>query len=157
MKLAEDKIKGQKHFANKLWNITRFVLSNIDEQNLDAPLTEADSAVLEDWKTVKSLITDHIEGFRLHIAAEEIYNYIWKVFADKILEESKPLLASDDTTIAASRQALLYTLLTESLKVLHPFMPFVTEALWELIGETLPKTKSQRECDILMVASWDRQ
>ncbi|HWC57892.1 MAG TPA: class I tRNA ligase family protein, partial [Candidatus Paceibacterota bacterium] len=144
-------IKGQKHFANKLWNIARFVLSNVNKKNTEMELSAEDNNILQDWITTKSIITEHIENFRLHIAAEEIYNYIWKVFADKVLEESKPLLANDNAAIAGSRQALLYVLLIESLKTLHPFMPFVTECLWEIIGGTLP----QKVPTLLMTTPWN--
>lgn len=159
-KISEDKIKGMKHFANKLWNITRFVLSNIDKENIAedsaVQLTPTDSEKLNQWKATATLITTDLENMRLHTAAENTYNYIWAVFADQIIEESKPLLASDDATIKNSRQALLYKLLVGNLKLLHPFMPFVTEALWELVGEIAPRgADAQNHHAMLMVTPWD--
>lgn len=150
LKLSEHRIKGYKHFANKIWNITRFVLEN----TLEADLSENPTLTTEDEKHQKALdevvahITDSIEHFRIDIAADEVYHYIWHEFADKILEESKPILQNGTPKEVQSRQWLLYHILTTSLKLLHPFMPFVTEEIWQ----SLP----QKDTDILMVAKWPR-
>ncbi len=146
MKLSEDKIKGQKLFANKLWNIARFVLTSVSDMPLDADLSEEDSVVYEAWRNELSSITTDIDTYRLHLAAEKIYQYIWTVFADKIIEESKPLLASEDAATKHSRQKLLNHLLRETITTLHPFMPFVTEAIWELLPDT--------DKDLLMITPW---
>ncbi len=149
-KISEDKIKGQKHFANKLWNITRFILSNYDASSATATYTPADQAILDEWYTVTETVTKNIDEFKLHLAAEDIYQYIWTTFADKILEESKPILFGEDLVAKASRQKLLLDLLKGNLKLLHPFMPFVTEALWEI----LPKDIGENDATLLMVSSW---
>ena len=143
-KISEDKIKGQKHFANKLWNITRFILSNTSDMPHDAVLTEEDQALYEAWRTELRDITADIDGFKLHLASERLYQYIWTVLADKILEESKPLLLSEDMLVKSSRQKLLIELLRETLIALHPFMPFVTEAIWEAL----------KNDTLLMVTPW---
>ncbi|HTH93482.1 MAG TPA: valine--tRNA ligase [Candidatus Paceibacterota bacterium] len=134
-KISEEKIKGQKHFANKIWNITRFVLSNFDSTSVNAAFTPDDTVIAAQWHETAKKITADIDAYRLHVAAEDIYQYIWTTFADKILEESKPLLASEDIAVKQSRQKLLFTILCENLTVLHPFMPFVTEAIWQLLGK----------------------
>lgn len=144
-KISEDKIKGYKLFANKLWNISRFVLSNYSAEAAGAAYTDDDQNVLDEWLDTKTIIAREIDAYRLHTAAENIYHFIWDHFASRILEESKPLLASEDRAIALSRQKLLLALLSESITVLHPFMPFVTEAVWQL----LPGTDS-----LLMVQPW---
>lgn len=149
MKLSEDKIKGQKLFANKLWNITRFILSNIEGLDLEAGLTLQDQEHYKTWKADLKKITDDIENYNLHTASESIYHYIWDTLASTILEESKPLLLSEDLAVKQSRQKLLYVLLTESLTVLHPFMPFVTENIWQLLPE--------KQKPILMISSWPAQ
>lgn len=152
MKLAEDKIKGQKLFANKLWNISRFILSNLPAQagtegfDLTAPLTPHDQALYDSWKAEAKAITADIENYNLHTASESIYHYIWDTLASTILEDSKPLLASGDPAIQQSRQKLLYTLLTESITVLHPFMPFVTETIWQILPH--------KERPLLMISQW---
>lgn len=134
-KISEDKIKGYKHFANKVWNIARFITTNTAGMPQDATMNATDTEVYKAWQIECASITEDIETYRLHIASDRIYQYIWKQFADVILEESKSLLASDDAATKSSRQKLLETLLKETLVVLHPFMPFVTETLWELLDE----------------------
>lgn len=145
-KISEDKIKGYKLFGNKIWNITRFVLSNLEGLNLEVELTEQDKAHYNTWKNELKEITSDIESYNLHTASEAIYHYIWDTFASTILEESKPLLLSEDLTIKQSRQKLLYTILTESITALHPFMPFVTESIWQLLP--------YKERPLLMISSW---
>jgi valyl-tRNA synthetase len=148
-KVSEDKIKGQKLFANKLWNIARFVLSNTRDLDMKASLTEQDEAHYTHWKDELRNITSTIENYQIHLASESIYHYIWDTFASSILEESKPILSGDDKAAVASRKKLLYTLLIESIKTLHPFMPFVTEAIWQVLP--------QKETPLLMVAKWPQE
>jgi valyl-tRNA synthetase len=145
-RISEDKIKGQKLFANKLWNITRFILSNFEITSLTATYTERDTELYKEWKKHLELVTTDIENFSLHRASESMYNYIWTRLADQIIEESKQLLVSDDFAIQQSRQKLLYTLLTESITVLHPFMPFVTETIWQILPH--------KERPLLMITPW---
>jgi valyl-tRNA synthetase len=145
-KISEDKIKGYKLFANKLWNVSRFVLTNYTPESAAAACTAEDETVLKEWHAVVADITSSIDAYKLHIATEAIYHFIWDTFANGILEDSKPLLASEDKAISLSRQKLLFTLLTESISVLHPFMPFVTEAIWGV----LPLADKQ----LLMVQPW---
>ncbi len=148
-KISEDKIKGQKLFANKLWNISRFVLSNTEDLDLNVELTSQDQDHYKAWKIDLQKITIDIETYNLHTASEAIYHYIWDTFASTILEESKPLLLSEDLSIRKSRQKLLYILLSESISALHPFMPFVTESIWQLLPE--------KQRSILMISSWPTQ
>jgi valyl-tRNA synthetase len=146
MKLSEEKIKGQKLFANKIWNITRFILSNIEGMYMSVSYTPRDQELLSEWKTELTKITQDIEEYSLHTASESIYHYIWDTLASTILEESKPLLISEDVEAKQSRQKLLYTLLTESITVLHPFMPFVTETIWQILP--------YKDKDLLMISKW---
>lgn len=145
-KISEEKIKGQKLFANKLWNIARFVLSSTGGLNMNAPLTEQDETHYNIWKDELRNITSTIENYQIHLASESIYHYIWDTFASSILEESKPILFGTDAFAIASRKKLLYTLLVENIKTLHPFMPFVTEAIWQVLP--------QKETPLLLVAKW---
>lgn len=129
--LAEDKIRGQQHFANKLWNIARFVLINLpDMQDLQAKLLPEDQNNLDELNLMAKDMTNDMEQFRFYLAAEKLYHYIWHTFADKIVEESKAKLAGKDIAAKASAQRMLFEILTVSLKLLHPFMPFVTEEIW---------------------------
>lgn len=143
-KISEDKIKGQKHFANKLWNMTRFIISATTTLPENSVLNEEDILLYEGWRTQLKNITEDMDNYRLHLASDKLYQYIWKTLADDILETSKPLLTHTDALVIASRQKLLRVLLQETLTALHPFMPFVTESLWELLGEN----------KLLMVTAW---
>ncbi len=147
-KISEDKIKGYKHFANKLWNISRFVLMNVEGASLERPatLSPRDEEILTDLENAAKEVSRHIGDYRLDMAGDTAYHYVWHELADKVLEESKPILQGEDATLKASRQYVLYTCLTTSLKLLHPFMPFVTEQIWQ----HLPK----KDADMLMVAKW---
>ncbi len=136
----ENKIKGYKNFANKLWNITRFILSfNEDKAGTlkDTGKTTADiqsdEKILEELHALVLDITKDIEEYRLYMASEKIYHYVWHKLADVILEDSKIILAGDDANAKSHRQQTLQTVLKTCLKILHPFMPFVTEEIWSML------------------------
>ncbi len=144
-KLSEERIRGYKHFANKLWNITRFILGN--NASADNAITqEEDKKLIEEFNAAARETTAHIEAFRLDLAADALYHFIWHRFADVILEESKPILRGDDAGGRASRSAALHAVLIGSLKLLHPFMPFITEEIYA--GLSLPDKK------LLMIEAW---
>jgi valyl-tRNA synthetase len=152
--LAEDKIKGMKHFGNKLWNISRFILTNEstnsktqDPSTKPEGITEADKDILGKLETLVKSATNNLENFRLHEAAQEIYQFVWHEFADKYIETSKQQLA--DEKLKESTYYLLLTTLTASLKLLHPFMPFVTEHIWQLL-----KDRGLVKNNLLMIEKW---
>ena len=154
VKLSEDRVRGYKHFANKIWNISRFVLENSEIGHRMSNLEERDNKLIEETRTIAREVSEHIDNFRLDLAADTIYHFVWHRFADEIIEESKPILSSGggsasggkDSAEAESRRHTLYTILDTSLRLLHPFMPFVTEAIWQ----ELPK----KDTELLMVAKW---
>lgn len=149
LKLSEDKVRGYKNFANKLWNITRFVLENQNENDGDPNsiiLTEADKALVNEAQDMTAAVSKAIDTFRLDLALDNAYHFVWDRFAAQILEESKAALKSDDSPEKRSKQRMLYEILIISLKTLHPMMPFVTEAIWQ----KLPA----KERDLLMAAAW---
>jgi valyl-tRNA synthetase len=154
--LAEDKIKGMKHFANKLWNIARFILSNEGISNFKfqisnlEPQTGADKEILQKLTKLIETSTNHLESFRLHEAAQEIYQFVWHEFADIYIEESKKQF--DDAKLKESTYYILLTTLTACLKLLHPFMPFVTEHIWQLLLEKNLLAQNQ----LLMVSKWPK-
>jgi len=134
MAMSDDKIKGMKHFANKLWNIARFILSSTENvvspfmgspkditANKSANYTEADRDILSKLDAVTKSSSEHLENFHLHEAAQEIYNFVWKEFADVYVEASKKQLADD--MLKKNTENILYLLLTTSLKLLHPLCP----------------------------------
>ena len=132
LKLDENDIKGYGKFANKLWNVARFVLDNAKEEDIEK------SNFIKEFDEVCKDITTDMENLRFHLASEKIYHYIWHRFADEIIEESKKQ--------EEVKKSLLY-ILKNSLKLLHPFMPFVTEEIWSV----LPKTKDK---NLLLVEKW---
>ena len=149
VKLSEDRVRGYKHFANKLWNITRFVLENTEGLTLDDGFddrNEFDSALREERRATFEEVTKHIDTFRLDLAADKLYHYIWDRFADEIIEDSKRVFKDGSEDEKKRRRMFLLYTLDWILKGLHPFMPFVTEAIWQ----QLPK----KESDLLMVAKW---
>ncbi len=151
-KIDENKIKGYKNFANKLWNITRFVLSSVENVAFDAKKITTDvdkNLVAQLDETIKEITAD-CEAYRYHMAGEKIYQYIWRNFADIIIEESKPLVSGSDAIAKESRQQTLLHILSTNLKLLHPFMPFVTEEIWSMMPESV-KTLGR---PYLMVERW---
>ena len=152
MNLDPDKVNAYKKFANKLWNISRFV---IDATRDYTPRTttnysEDDTLILNRLNESVAEISTHMDKFQFHLASEKVYHYIWNEFADTVLEASKPILAGDDVELRTARQHVLRECLITSLKILHPFMPFVTETIWQ----NLPQNMRGDEHEILMVASW---
>lgn len=134
--LAENKIKGYRNFANKIWQATRFVLMNSEGVDFSqAPkLTDRDKELLAECVAMKEQITKELDGHLIHLAAENVYHYFWHTFADKIIEENKERLKSDPSVDGAAdkyaAQYVLNEILRTSIKLLHPFMPFVTETIY---------------------------
>jgi valyl-tRNA synthetase len=146
IKFDEQKIKAYKLFANKLWNITRFVLENCDAKNLSAELNARDAELRAAAEAVIADVTNDMEAYRLYLASDKLYHYVWHQLADKIIEESKPVLNGTDEAAKASRSAFLLHTLDAMLRALHPFMPFVTEEIWQ----SMPT----KDAEFLMVARW---
>ncbi|HEY9584871.1 MAG TPA: valine--tRNA ligase [Candidatus Paceibacterota bacterium] len=133
--LASDKIKAYKNFANKIWNIARFVLSNTEDVKFDEKFenySETDKGLRKERHDLLSDMTTDMDNFRFYIAAEKIYHYVWHNFADKILEDSKKIFDGGKPEEIASRKQFLLHTLRKMLIALHPFMPFITEEIWQL-------------------------
>ena len=143
-----NKVKAYKHFGNKLWNIARFVLMSVGNESISdkGGYTAEEAIHIDALKKFVEEITDDMDNYRLYLASEKIYHYVWHTFADKIIEESKAKLASKDPTIKASAQRMLLEILTTSLKLLHPFMPFITEEIYS----KLPLANKK----LLMIEAW---
>jgi valyl-tRNA synthetase len=130
--LSDDKVRGYRNFANKIWNAARFVYQNTDDYSLEdnTKLSEDDQKVVEETNALAAEVTKLMEGFDYAHAAENLYHFFWHRFADEIIEQSKAKLADDATKKSA--QKMLITILETQLKLLHPFTPFVTESVWQL-------------------------
>ncbi|HXK40313.1 MAG TPA: class I tRNA ligase family protein, partial [Candidatus Paceibacterota bacterium] len=144
-KISENKIRGYKHFTNKVWNIARFVIDSAGDAT-PGELVAADERHREELHAVAHDVTKHIDDYRIDLAADRLYHYVWHTFADDIIEESKPILKDGDARASDSRKRLLMDILKTSLTLLHPFMPFITEEIWGHLPETGGK--------LLMVSPW---
>lgn len=151
LRLNEDKIKAYKLFVNKIWNATRLVIekcniendnyyNNIDFNNQDnkdiilQSLIEKDKKHYAVWQEIKSDIISDIDNYRLHLATEKIYDYFWKTFCDGIIEEMKNRIEKNDNDEdKTSAKLLLWIILRENILIMHPFLPFVTEEIWDII------------------------
>lgn len=145
IRFDESKVKGYKNFANKLWNIARYVLTETEGADRNVTLSAIDSGHREELSALIDDITSDLEAYRVYMATEKIYHYAWHNFADVLIEDSKTVFAGEDETAKASRKALLLSLFSDTLKVLHPFMPFVTEEIWNSV-----RTSNT----LLMVEKW---
>ncbi|MFA5023061.1 MAG: valine--tRNA ligase, partial [Candidatus Paceibacterota bacterium] len=162
MALAEDKIKAYKLFANKLWNVTRFVLSSLPPTTLEkqpkgssGALTETDQKLTENLDALLKDITTDLDNYRFHLASDKLYHYVWDELAANILEDSKTIFAGPDTAIITSRQQFLLHTLKKILIALHPFMPFITEEIWQSIKTpTTLKGAQGSSGDLLMIEPW---
>lgn len=151
MPLSKDKVRAYKKFANKLWNIARFVIESTEgvDFSTTTKLLPDDEQLIDRMNELVKDVTKNIEAYRMDLAADALYHYVWHEFADKILEESKSILSGDNIERKLSRQHTLHKLFTTSLKLLHPFIPFVTEEIWQ----SIPLNGIGRS-KVLMVESW---
>jgi len=144
VKLNEDKIRAYKKFANKIWNATRFVLERTEGVSLDKlEIKSEDQKTIAGWKNQLQDIAADIENYRFYLAGEKMYHYFWHTFADVIIEDLKKRLLDNENDISAKQTLLI--LLTEQLKALHPFMPFITEEIWQL---------TRADDTMIMVSKW---
>jgi valyl-tRNA synthetase len=150
--LDENKIRGYKNFANKIWNASKFVLMNLNDYS---PKTKVvynakQKKILKDLQKIVKNTTKQMDSFKFYLASEEIYHYFWHAFCDKIIEEAKPaLIEGANKKQRQATQQMLLEVLTTNLKLLHPFMPFITEEIYQ----QLP-VKGKKE--FLMIESWPK-
>lgn len=142
MRFYIEKCGAMRNFANKLWNASRFVMMNltIDKNELPKTLELEDKWVLSKLNTLSREVCENLDKYELGIAAAKIYDFIWDTYCDWYIELTKPRLNSGDETKNRSAQQVLLYVLTEILKLLHPFMPFITEEIWQALpheGEAL--------------------
>lgn len=145
--ISEDKIRGYRNFVNKTWNVARFLFLNIKDYNTktSSRFTLQDRKLQKEFSVMAKKATRYIEKFQFSHAAETLYHYLWHTFADKILEESKLVL--EDKKRRLARQHVLVGIFSDLLKLLHPFIPFVTEEIYQ----QLP-LKDKKET--LMIEKW---
>ena len=139
MRFSDEKIEAARNFANKLWNASRFVLMNLAEDATETGLPDESAMATEDkWiisrfeKTVKS-VTENLDRYEVGVALSEIYDFTWDTFCDWYIELSKSRLYEKDTPAAKTAQQVLVWVLTGILKLLHPYMPFITEEIYQAL------------------------
>tara|TARA_R110001583_G_scaffold41891_2_gene133184 strand:+ start:8477 stop:11230 length:2754 start_codon:yes stop_codon:yes gene_type:complete len=142
-----NRIGGYRNFCNKLWNAARYVLMNTEDQdtgieNSDIELSLADRWIISKLQTTGQAVTAAIEAYRFDHAAQEIYEFIWNNYCDWYLELSKPVLNNDHASDAAKRgtRRTLVRVLETVLRLAHPFMPFITEEIWQTVSPLAGKT-----------------
>ena len=163
--VGESKIKGYRNFTNKIWNASRFVSlrvtdgdlqsgelgeAKLSDLNIDKKLlTLADKKILESHKSIKSKVKSHIDKFQFSLAGEELYEYFWHEFCDEYIEASKSQLEDKKTT--ENTKKILIKILSESLVLMHPYVPFVTEAVWQKLREFAPGLPES-----IMISEWPK-
>ncbi len=148
MRFYVERCEAMRNFANKLWNASRYVLMNLGEDfvpQLPTELEIADKWVLSKLNTLISEVTDNMERYELGIAVQKIYDFIWDTYCDWYIELTKARLYSEDASRKNTAMQVLVYVLDQTLRLLHPFMPFITEEIWQ----SLPMRESA-----LIVAKW---
>lgn len=141
MRFSTEKVEAARNFANKIWNAARFVLMNLDTEFLPDEfdtdgLCDEDKWVVSLYQKLIKEVTDNFEAFELGVALSKLYDFIWDIFCDWYIELVKPRLQDKGSDSNKSAQKTLIYILSNTLKLLHPFMPFITEEIWQ----TLPHT-----------------
>ena len=142
MRFYVEKCEAMRNFCNKIWNASRFVMMNltVEDNHLPEKLETEDKWILSKLNRVAKEVCDNMDSYELGVAAGKIYDFIWDSYCDWYIELTKPRLNGDDEEAKESAQRVLLYVLTEILKLLHPFMPFITEEIWQALpheGEAL--------------------
>ncbi len=149
MRYMPERVEASRNFANKLWNASRFIMMNLPDDQKAASLPKApaleDKWVLSKYNRLVAEVTENLDKFEIGVAVQKLYDFIWDVFCDWYIELCKVRLNSDDAEKKATACDTLTYVMTGILKLLHPFMPFITEEIWQ----TLP-----HEGESIMVSKW---
>ena len=149
MRFSEEKVAASRNFANKIWNAARFILMNIEGKDIGCALPEklytSDKWILNRFNSVTAAVTENLEKFELGMAVSKLYDFIWDDFCDWYIELAKIRMNGGDAESADSARRVLVWVMSNTLRLLHPFMPYITEEIWQ----TLP-----HEGEALIVAKW---
>ena len=147
MRFYTERCEAMRNFANKIWNASRFLLMNltIDRCALPEQLELEDKWILSKLNAVIRDVTANMESYEMGVAAQKLYDFIWDTFCDWYIELTKARLNGEDADAKEQAQQVLCHVLTQILKLLHPFMPFITEEIWQALPH---------EGDFLMLQSW---
>ena len=149
LRFSEEKVSASRNFANKIWNAARFILMNIEGKDIDCSLPKklytSDKWILNRFNNVTAAVTENLEKFELGMAVSKLYDFIWDDFCDWYIELAKIRMNGADEESADSARRVLVWTMSNTLKLLHPFMPYITEEIWQ----TLP-----HDGEALIVAKW---
>ena len=149
LRFSEEKVSASRNFANKIWNAARFILMNIEGKDIDCALPKklytSDKWILYRFNNVTAAVTENLEKFELGMAVSKLYDFIWDDFCDWYIELAKIRMNGADEESADSARRVLVWTMSNTLKLLHPFMPYITEEIWQ----TLP-----HDGEALIVAKW---
>ena len=150
MRFYWERVEASRNFANKVWNASRFIMMNLEKAEVPADidlsvLTGADKWILSKVNTLAKDVTENLDKYELGIAVQKVYDFIWEEFCDWYIEMVKPRLYSEEDTTKAAALWTLKTVLANALKLLHPYMPFITE---EIFCTLCPEEES------IMISSW---
>ena len=148
MRFSIEKVEASRNFANKIWNASRFIQMNltIDNAELPADLALEDKWILHKYNELVKAVTENIDKYELGIAVQKLYDFIWDNFCDWYIEIVKPRLQNHDDVAANERaQKVLCYVLRGTMQLLHPFMPFITESIWQALPHDGPS---------IMVSKW---
>ncbi len=153
--ISEEKIRGYRNFTNKIWNAAYFIQQNIKSfANVrNIKLNKNNKAALKELKITVKKVTKNMNMFKFHLAAEFIYHYFWHTFCDKIIEQNKVYLKSNNINKKKRAQVVVFTIFKTCIQLLHPFMPFVTEAVWQQIINPIIKNNKD---SLLMASKWPK-
>ena len=153
MRFYWERVEASRNFANKVWNASRFIMMNLEKAEVPSKmpkdkLTLADKWILSKVNTLATEVTDNMDRYELGIAVQKVYDFIWEEFCDWYIEMVKPRLYSETDETKGAALWTLKTVLGNALKLLHPFMPFITEELWQQMYE-----RNAEEGESLMVSA----
>ncbi len=138
MRFIEDKVKAARGFANKIWNASRFIMMNLPDDfkagELPSNLNIEDKWIISRFNRLAKDVNENLEAFEIGVAEQKVYDFIWDVYCDWYIELTKPRIQAGGET-AATAQAVLVWVMKGMLKLLHPFMPFITEEIWQVLCE----------------------
>ena len=153
MRFYWERVEASRNFANKVWNASRFIMMNLEKAEVPSEmpkdkLTLADKWILSKVNTLATEVTDNMDRYELGIAVQKVYDFIWEEFCDWYIEMVKPRLYSETDETKGAALWTLKTVLGNALKLLHPFMPFITEEIYCTLNP---------DEDSIMIAAWPKR
>ena len=148
MRFSEEKITSSSNFANKIWNAARFINMNVEGKEIEHKLPEKlaleDKWILSKLNTLSKEISDNLDKYELGVAVAKLYDFIWDYLCDWYIELAKIRFNADDESAKTVREVIVYVM-SETMKLLHPFMPFITEEIWQTMSD---------ECESIMISKY---